>query len=142
ENFRFAWSPDARWLAYARPASSGNWAIFLYDTKTSKLHQATSGYLNDRQPVFDPEGKYLFYTSDRAFDAVYGDFDNSWTYANPTQIVAVALRKDVASPLKARNDVEEGDRGEAGRAGGAGEAGKAGGAGGAGEAGRAGKVDE
>ena len=25
-----------------------------------KLHQATTGYLNDTQPVFDPEGKYLF----------------------------------------------------------------------------------
>ncbi len=28
-----------------------------------KLHQATSGYLNDTQPVFDPEGKFLFYAS-------------------------------------------------------------------------------
>ena len=66
----------------------------------------TSGYLNDTQPTFDPEGKYLFYASDRAFDPVYGTFDNSWTYANPTQLVAVPLRKDVKSPLAARNDAE------------------------------------
>src|SRR5262249_17487334 len=79
---------------------------FLYDTKSTQLHQATSGYLNDGQPVFDPEGKYLFYASDRTFDPVYGAFDNSWTYANPTQIVAVPLRKDVKSPLAALNDSE------------------------------------
>jgi tricorn protease len=106
EGFRFAWSPDSRWLAYARPAATGNSAIFLYDTKARRLHQATSGYLNDAQPVFDPEGKYLFYASDRAFDPVYSNFDNSWTYANPTQLVAVTLRKDVPSPLEPRNDSE------------------------------------
>jgi tricorn protease len=106
ESFRFRWSPDSRWLAYARPAITSNRAIFLYDTKVPKLHQVTTGYLNDNAPVFEPEGKYLFYTSDRAFDPVYGTFDNSWTYANATQIVAVPLRKDVKSPLAARNDSE------------------------------------
>jgi len=106
EAFRFQWSPDSRWIAYARPAGTSNNAIFLFDTRNGKLQQATSGYLNDTQPTFDPEGKYLFYASDRAFDPVYGTFDNTWTYANPTQLVAVPLRQDVKSPLAARNDAE------------------------------------
>ena len=105
-DFRFRWSADSRWVAYARPASTSNHAIFLFDTRDGKLTQATSGYLNDTSPAFDPDGKYLFYLSDRAFDPVYGSFDNSWTYANPTQIVAVPLRRDVKSPLAARNDAE------------------------------------
>jgi tricorn protease len=106
ENFRMQWSPDSRWLTYARPTSPANSAIFLYDTKIAKLAQATTGYLTDAQPTFDPEGKYLFYASDREFEPVYGSFDNSWTYPNPTKIVAVPLRKDVKSPLAARNDSE------------------------------------
>jgi tricorn protease len=106
ESFRMDWSPDSRWLAYSRPTKEANKAIFLYDTKAAKLHQATTGYLNDTQPVFDPEGKYLFYLSDREFDPVYGSFDNSWTYPNPTKIVAVPLRRDVRSPLATRNDDE------------------------------------
>ncbi|MCX6546095.1 MAG: PDZ domain-containing protein [Acidobacteria bacterium] len=106
ENFRFQWSPDSRWLTYARPTASANSAVFLYDTKAAKLHQATTGYLNDTQPTFDPEGKYLFYASDREFEPVYGSFDNSWTYPNPTRLVVLPLRKDVTSPLAARNDVE------------------------------------
>ena len=105
-SFRMRWSPDSRWLSYARPTGDANSAIFLYDTKASKLHRATTGYLNDEQPAFDPEGKYLFYLSDREFDPVYGSFDNSWTYPNPTKVVAVPLRKDVPSPLAARNDAE------------------------------------
>jgi tricorn protease len=106
EAFRVQWSPDSRWLTYARPFTSSNNAVFLFDTKGGRLHQATSGYLNDKQPTFDPEGKYLFYASDRSFEPVYGTFDNTWTYANPTQLIAVPLRKDVKSPLAARNDVE------------------------------------
>ena len=107
EPFTFQWSPDSRWLTYSRPTAGGNNAVFLYDTKAAKLTQATTGYLNDTQPVFEPEGKYLFYASDREFDPVYGTFDNSWTYANPTRLVAVPLRKDVKSPLAARNDSEK-----------------------------------
>jgi tricorn protease len=107
EGFRFAWSPDSRWLAYTRAvASTGNGAVFLYDTKVGKLTQATSGYFNDRMPVFDPEGKYLYYASDRSFEPIYGTFDTSWTYANPTQIVAVPLRANLKSPLEPRNDSE------------------------------------
>jgi tricorn protease len=106
ETFRMQWSPDSRWLTYARPTESANSAVFLYDTKDAKLHQATTGYLNDTQPTFDPDGKYLFYASDREFDPVYGSFDNSWTYPNPTRLVAVPLRRDVKSPLAARNDDE------------------------------------
>ena len=107
ESFRLQWSPDSRWIAYARPdGDTANNAIFIYDTKAGKLTQATSGYLNDRMPVFDPDGKYLFYGSDRTFNPVYGSFDNSWTYANPTRLVALPLRKDVVSPLVPRNDAE------------------------------------
>jgi tricorn protease len=105
-NFRMRWSPDSRWLTYARPTGDANRAIFLYDTKASKLHRATTGYLNDEMPTFDTEGKHLFYLSDREFEPVYGRFDNSWTYPNPTKLVAVPLRKDVPSPLAARNDAE------------------------------------
>jgi tricorn protease len=108
EAFRIQWSPDSRWLAFAQPAATGNNANYLFDTKNGRLTQATSGYLHDTQPTFDPEGKYLFYASDRAFDPVYGAFDNTWTYANPTRLVAVPLRKGVKSPLAARNDAENG----------------------------------
>ncbi|MBA3949433.1 MAG: PD40 domain-containing protein, partial [Acidobacteria bacterium] len=79
EGFDLRWSPDSRWLTYARPTGDANQSIFLYDTRAGTLTRATSGYFNDGQPTFDPEGKYLFYSSDREFTPVYGAFDNSWT---------------------------------------------------------------
>jgi tricorn protease len=109
ESVTLRWSPDSRWLAWSRPVPSGLRAIFLYDTKNGKKHQATSGYFNDQQPVFDKEGKYLFFLSNRNFEPSYSDMDNSWAYANSTQLVAVPLRRDVPSPLAPRND-SEGDK--------------------------------
>jgi tricorn protease len=108
QGFRFSWSADSRWVTYSRPVETGNQAVFVYDTKESRASRATSGYFSDIQPVFDPEGKYLYYLSNRNFEPVYSDFDNSWTYPNATHVVAVPLRADVASPLAQRNDVEKG----------------------------------
>jgi tricorn protease len=106
EGFRPAWSADSRFVAWARAIATENDALFVYDTRDASLHQVTSGYFGDGSPTFDPEGKYLFHASDRTFDPVYGRFDNSWTYPNATRLVALPLRKDVPSPLAARNDAE------------------------------------
>ena len=111
ENLPLRWSADSRWLTWARPVKeTANPAVFLYDTTAAKKHQATPGYFADTSPVFDPDGKYLYFLSNRAFEPVYGDFDNSWTYPNSTRVVAMTLRRDVASPLAARNDVEGDDK--------------------------------
>jgi tricorn protease len=106
EGFLLRWSQDSRWVSWARPIASGNNAIFVYDVKSNAKHQLTSGYFNDAQPVFDPEGRYLYFFSDRNFEPVYSDFDNSWSYPNATQIVAAPLGRDVPSPLAPKNDAE------------------------------------
>ena len=104
--FTPAWSGDSRWLAYARDVDNGNQAIFVFDTRNNTRRQVTSGYFNDASPSFDPDGKYLYYLSGRTFAPTYSDLDNTWVYANSTNIVAVPLRLDVVSPLTPRNDEE------------------------------------
>ena len=107
ENFRPAWSADSRWLAYSRDLTDrATEAIFLFDTRTGHAQQVTSGYYNDQGPVFDPDGKYLYFLSNRTLRPVYSDVDNTWVYANTTNIAAVTLKADVPSPLAPRNDAE------------------------------------
>ena len=109
EHLTLRWSPDSRWLTWARGTSgSGNQAVFFFDVTQATLHQATSGYFNDSDPVFDPAGKYLYFLSNRAFDPVYSDFDNSWSYPNSARIVAVTLCAATPSPLAPKNDAEGG----------------------------------
>lgn len=122
-NFHMDWSPDSRWLTYSFPGGNRNGTIYLYDVESGAANQATSGFYSDNRPVFDPEGKYLYFLTNRHFSPLYSDFDNSFVYPNATQVAAVALRKDVESPLAARNDeveikadeADEGEHGENGK---------------------------
>ena len=107
--FKVSWSKDSRWFAFAHDLENQHTAIALYDTKDGKKHVVTSGYYDDDEPVFDPEGKYLFYRSGRDFSPIYSDMDNTWIYPNSYQLASVPLRKDVASPLSPRND-DEGEK--------------------------------
>ena len=124
-SFSASWSPDSRWMAYAKIRDRATSSIYLYDTRNDGIHQVTSGYYADALPSFDPEGRFLFFASNRTLQPVYSDVDNSWVYPNATNLVAVPLRRDIASPLQPRNDDEqikeetggEGDEGEKGEQG-------------------------
>jgi tricorn protease len=106
EGFTVSWSADSRWVAYARDLDTQHNAIFLFDSKTGSRTQATSGFYDDQHPAFDPDGKYLYFLSNRRFAPSYGELDNTWIYANMTTVVAVPLRRDVPSPLAPKDDEE------------------------------------
>lgn len=99
-----SWSADSRWLAYEKSMENRNGSVWIYDTKTKTKHQATSGFYSDRNPTFDPEGKYLYVLTNRSFSPVYSDFDNSWSYPNATKLAAITLTKEEDSPLATKND--------------------------------------
>lgn len=112
-NFSADWSTDSKWIAYSRGLDNRQGAIFLFDTDSGERHQVTSNYYHDRNPVFDPNGEYLYLLTSRTFSPTYSDFDTSWIYANSTKVAAVPLRDDVASPLAPLNDeVEVEEEGE------------------------------
>ena len=94
-----SWSSDSRWLTFSRHMENLNQALFLYEVKPKKLHQITSGSYNDYHPLFDPEGNYLYFLSQRQFSPTFGDIDFTWTYSHSTVIAMVPLRKDLLSPF-------------------------------------------
>ncbi len=106
QGFTVSWSPDSRWLAYDRGLENQVSALFLYDTAEGERHQVTSGYYNASNPTFSPDGDYLYFRSNQAFEPVYGDLDNTFVYPNTTRLVAVPLQKATPSPLAPRNDTE------------------------------------
>ncbi len=104
EGFTVSWSPDSRWVTYARDQISRAQQLVIYDTREGVAHPVTSGYYNDGSPGFSPDGKYLYFTTSRDFSPVYSDFDNSWVYNNSTRIGVITLQKDTPSLLMAQND--------------------------------------
>lgn len=103
-HFSVSWSADSRYMAYAKELSTETSAVAVYDVKEQKVHQLTAGFYPDQSPTFDPDGKYLYFTTMRSFTPLYSNFDNTWIYANAQQLVAVPLTADTPSPLAAEND--------------------------------------
>jgi tricorn protease len=112
EAFVPSWSPDSRWLAYRKDTRNYNGAIALFDTKAGKSYQVTSGYYNDNFPSFDPDGKYLYFLTNRTFVPSYSDVDGTWVYANTTSIAAASLTDDIPAPTAPRNDSTMVDTGD------------------------------
>ncbi len=102
--FNLSWSPDSKWIAYSKGTANLNRAIYLYSFEKKKIHQATSGYYNDGDPVFDPTGKYLYFLTDRDFKPSYSNFDNTWIYPNSTLVAVATLDPGTPALLYAKND--------------------------------------
>ena len=104
ENFGGSWSSDSRWFAYSRDLDNYHNGVFIFDADNKKTRPVTEGYYNCNNPVFDPEGKYLFVTTNQSFSPYYSDIDNSFIYANSSRMAALSLKKTTASVLAPKND--------------------------------------
>jgi tricorn protease len=104
ESFTCSWSADSRWFTYGRDLENTHNAIFLYDYKNKLSRQITIGYYDCSNPVFDPEGKYIYLLTNQSFNPSYSDIDNSFIYGNAGQIAAIALKKETPSLLYPKND--------------------------------------
>ncbi len=105
--FKANWSSDSRWLAYHRDLDNYHNAVFIYDVEKKLVHQITSGYYECNNAVFDPEGKYLYLLTNQYFQPSYSDLDNTFIYANSTQLAAINLLRTTPSLLAVKNDTVE-----------------------------------
>src|SRR5436309_2842883 len=103
----YSWSPDSKWLAYDKPAESLYSFVNLYSLADRKITPVTTTMYNSFAPTFDPDGKYLYFLSDRDFNEVLGNVD--FEFANPktTRVYVVTLNKDEPSLFKAQSDETE-----------------------------------
>jgi tricorn protease len=100
----YAWSPDSKWIAYDKQLESGVNVVYLYSTANKKITAVTSELANSTSPVFDPEGNYLYFQSDRDYNEVLGNID--FEFANPKSArpYLVTLRSDLPSLFPALSD--------------------------------------
>jgi tricorn protease len=94
------WSPDGVWLAYSYPDSERTTCIKLCNTRTKKTYRATQTILTDFSPSFDPEGKYLYFLSNRHFDPVYDTMQFELSFPANRRPYLITLQKDGTTPFK------------------------------------------
>ncbi len=101
----YSWSPDSKWVAYDWTPENTYAVIKLYSLADGKVTPATTDFYPSFDPIFDPDGKYLYFLSYRTFNEVPGTFDDvDFANPQPAKVYAITLRADEPSPFAPQSD--------------------------------------
>jgi tricorn protease len=109
DDFQAAWSPDSRWVAYVKGLRSGQHAVSAYSLDQAKSFQLTDGLSDAQFPVFDRNGKYLYFTAstDVALTAQGLDMTSD-SHPVTRSVYVMVLSRDEKSPLAPESDEDKG----------------------------------
>jgi len=102
----YHWSPDSRWLTYTKTGANNLASIWVYSLEQGKAQQLTSGFTNDFEPTFDPQGRYLYFFSNRDYNLTLSGFEFDYIYTNPTRAYVAVLSKDGPGLFLPKSDEE------------------------------------
>ena len=102
--YDYSWSPNGGHLAFSMSDPSRYNSIYIWSVADGRLRRITGEMFHEYNPVWDPEGNYLYYLSEREFAPQISSFE--WNYATnrTTGVFALALRKDVKNPFPPESD--------------------------------------
>jgi len=95
----FDWSPDSKWITYTDYKDSKTGQVMLYSLEKSQSYPVSDGFYSSYGATFSPGGKYLFFVSDRAFNANFGNFEYNYQYNNMSNIYGVTLQDTIIQPF-------------------------------------------
>ena len=103
----YTWSPKGHHLAFSSANPNALRSIYIWSEAggpTGQLHQVTEEQFNAQEPVWDPEGNFLYFFSDRQYAPQISTVEFNYASNRTTGIFAMALRKDVKHPFPPESD--------------------------------------
>jgi tricorn protease len=91
----YVWSPRGHHLAFSMNGPNGQRSTYLWSEKDGQLRRVTDPLFDAGSPAWDPEGKYLFFLSDREFAPQLSSVEFNFATNRTTGVFALALRNDV-----------------------------------------------
>jgi len=102
-----AWSPDSKWLAYSKVLPNELSAIHLSSLADAKSTQVTDGMSDATNPVFDKDGKYLYFTASTNSGESLGLDIHAVARASTSSIYLAVLDKTQSSPFAPESDEDK-----------------------------------
>ncbi|HNR66673.1 MAG TPA: PDZ domain-containing protein [bacterium] len=102
----YSWSPDSKWLVYAKPAENRFQNLWIYSLAKTRTQMLTGPDTDDFDPVFDLQGRYLYFLSNRDFGLTFSDWEFNYLYTQPTRVYIATLNPGIPSPFAPQNDQE------------------------------------
>ena len=108
----YGWSPDSKWIVYTKMEQSMYESIFLYDLTSKKTYRVTSEMTQDWSPSFSPDGKYLYFLSNRTFNPIMGFVDQNHIFLEMGKPYVLILKEGDPSPFRPKNDMDKQEKKE------------------------------
>lgn len=106
-NIAANWSPDTKWLTYSKVLPNNLSAVYLYSLADAKATQITDGMSDAAYPVFDKDGKYLYFTaSTNSGESLALDI-HAVAKTSTSSIYLAVLDKSLPSPFAPESDEEK-----------------------------------
>jgi tricorn protease len=100
----YSFSPDGQFLAFSLSDANENRSIYIYSLPEKKLHRVTDELFDEWEPVWDPEGNYLYFLSDREFTPQISQVEWNFAGNRMTRLYALVLKKDGKHPFPPESD--------------------------------------
>lgn len=103
------WSPDSQWLAFTQEAENTYRQIWAYHLNEDRATALTSERVNSLSPVWSPDGKWIYFLSDRHLETTvsgpWGPRQPEPFFDKPIQLFALSLRPGVRSPFEPNDEL-------------------------------------
>lgn len=100
----YVFSPDGQYLAFSLADINGTRSIYIYSLRDDKLVRVTDELFNEYEPAWDPEGRYLYFLSDREFAPQISAVEWNFAGNRMTRIYALVLAQDGKHPFPPESD--------------------------------------
>lgn len=101
--FHLTWAPDSRWAAYVVEADNQYPQIMLLNVDSMESTAVTSDRTDSYSPAWSPDGKWLYFLSDRHFNSLvsspWGPRQPEPYFDRTTKIYMLALQAGLRSPF-------------------------------------------
>lgn len=107
--YMFSWSPDSKWLAFVQVADNTMAQIQIYGIDKGDTFPITTDRANSISPEWSPDGKFIYFLSDRSFTTLVG---GPWGTRQPEpyfdaseKLYHIALQKGTRSPFREKDEL-------------------------------------
>lgn len=100
----YVFAPNSRYVAYSLANATGMSEIWIFDRQTDKKQKVLGGQFDADSPAFDPNGNYLYFTSNRDHSLTFSGYEFNYLYTNPTRLFATSLTGNDESLFPQKSD--------------------------------------
>ena len=109
-DFHARWSPDSKWITYSKVMPNYLHAVYIYSIAENKTHQVTDAASDCMFPLFDANGKYLYFSSSTNTGLSQGWLDmSSMNHPITRHVYLTTLKAETPSPVAPETGFEKTD---------------------------------